>query len=156
MIGRHICLELYKPQALDYKSLKQYLKVLSSSFRPQEFIVYDQLRKGRAEDSYASGFVTGTSANIATDKRKSGLNHHLRNAASIYFNEEMCRWGKPERKKSLAGPRRRREYNIKMDLLNRLGGAYGTCVRRKKCMQGTGGEILGKETTWNTQAKMGG
>jgi hypothetical protein len=39
---------------------------------------------------------------------------------------------------------------------NEMGGACSAYGGEEKRMQGFGGETLGKETTWETQASMGG
>jgi hypothetical protein len=38
----------------------------------------------------------------------------------------------------------------------KMGGACRTYGREKRCIQCFGGETSGKESTWKTQAKMGG
>jgi len=38
---------------------------------------------------------------------------------------------------------------------NEVGGAFSMHGKQKMCMQDSGGEIGGKETTWKTYAQMG-
>jgi len=42
-------------------------------------------------------------------------------------------------------------HSVDQIMKNEMGGACGRYKRQQRCMEGFGGEILKKETTWKTQ-----